>query len=257
MYTERAFSMKPHDLSKTYYFRDTPTVCPICHSGIAPTRLEAAVSYDERKAEVCYRCTFSDCERLFIARYMRGTIQDSDKFRFDESVPLNYKAPHIPDEVRAASPSFVEIYEQALMAESLGLDQMVGIGLRKSAEFLVRDYLTAHPPLKKSGKSIGKPLTTESIAQMPFGNLVEHHVDDEGIRNMALRAWWLGSDDTHYIRKYEKHDLTDLKAVIRTMMGWVEKRELTARYTAEIQEHGSVVPKGDESQEADLSPVAV
>ena len=248
MYTERAFSLKPYGSSNGYRFRDTPTVCPICHNGIAPIRFEASVSHNERRAEVCFRCTFSDCERFFVARYKRGTIQDSDPFRFDESVPQTVQAPHIPDEVREASPSFVEIYEQALAAETHGLNQMVGTGLRKAAEFLVRDYLIAHPPEKKQGKDKGQPFTEDEIARMPFGNLVEHHVDDVGIRSMALCAWWLGSDDVHYIRKYEDHDITDLKVVIRTLMGWVEKRELTERYIAEIQKHGSVVVADGEGE---------
>lgn len=44
------------------------------------------------------------------------------------------------------SPSFYEIYDQALIADYYGLTQLVGVGLRKSLEFLIKDYcIKSHP----------------------------------------------------------------------------------------------------------------
>jgi len=44
------------------------------------------------------------------------------------------------------SPAFVEIYNQALAAESQNLTQLVGIGIRKALEFLVKDFAVRGKP---------------------------------------------------------------------------------------------------------------
>ncbi len=41
----------------------------------------------------------------------------------------------LPNEIRETFPEFDTIYNQALEAESIGLDQIAGLGFRKSLEF--------------------------------------------------------------------------------------------------------------------------
>jgi len=42
-----------------------------------------------------------------------------------------------------------------------------------------------------------------------------------------VRAVWLGNDETHYLRKWEQKDLTDLKNLIGLTVHWIEMEELT------------------------------
>jgi hypothetical protein len=44
---------------------------------------------------------------------------------------------------------------------------------------------------------------------------------------MAKRAAWLGNDETHYVRKWEDHDLPDLKKVIELTVLGIEMEEMT------------------------------
>jgi hypothetical protein len=37
----------------------------------------------------------------------------------------------------------------------------------------------------------------------------------------------LGNDETHYVRKWEDKDLTDLKTVIELTLHWIEMAEMT------------------------------
>ena len=60
--------------------------------------------------------------------------------------------PYLPDKAKIAegvakiSTNFVKIFNQSLAAESHNLDQLVGIGLRKALEFLIKDYcIHKHP----------------------------------------------------------------------------------------------------------------
>lgn len=231
--TNQRFSASTGSLQSgkgSVHYTGIPSECPVCREKISPVRQAQVMSVDNSFADVCFQCPSHTCQHLFIGRYeQKGT---GKAFQFLDAVPLTYSPPQIAGEVKEVSPSFSEIYRQSIQAESAGLDQMVGTGLRKAVEFLIRDFLIAHPPEK---------LSEEQIAEIPLTNLIEHHIDDARIRDMALRAWWLGSDDTHYVRRYEDHDIDDLKAVIRTLMNWVENYLLTMHYSGQIGKHGSVV----------------
>jgi len=43
------------------------------------------------------------------------------------------------------------------------------------------------------------------------------------------------ADQTHYERRYEKHDIQHLKELIRLTMFWMNSELLTAKYEAELK----------------------
>jgi hypothetical protein len=53
---------------------------------------------------------------------------------------------------------------------------------------------------------------------------------------MAARAAWLGNDETHYGRKWEGKDLTDLKKLISLTLNWIQAEELTQDVIADMPE---------------------
>ncbi len=46
----------------------------------------------------------------------------------------------------------------------------------------------------------------------------------------ASRAAWLGNDETHYERRWEQHDIKDLRLLIRLSVNWIENVILTMEY---------------------------
>jgi len=134
-------------------------------------------------------------------------------------------------EIETISPSFVKIYKQTAEAEMSRLDELIGIGYRKALEFLVKDYLC-----------VTMPENADAIRTAFLGDCLNRYVTDEDIRDCAARAVWLGNDETHYVRRWEHHDLQDLKTLLELTLHWVSKKLLTQRYRGEMPAVRAVRP---------------
>lgn len=119
------------------------------------------------------------------------------------------------------SPSFVKIYHQAEKAENDGLDEICGIGYRKSLEFLVKDYLCDKFPEE-----------TEKIQSEPLGAALKR-IESRQIYTLASRATWIGNDETHYVRKHENSDVEQMKRFINAMVHYIDS-ELAFKEAEEI-----------------------
>ncbi len=118
---------------------------------------------------------------------------------------------------------FVEIYNQAMAAQSAQLDQLVGIGLRKALEFLIKDYTVYK-----------QPKSAEEIRTMPLGKCIGLYVDDEKVKACAKRAAWLENDDENYVRKWETKDIKDLKVLVKLTENWIENCLLMEMYLSDM-----------------------
>jgi hypothetical protein len=128
-------------------------------------------------------------------------------------------------EVGDISPDFAQIYSQAENAEQLGLNLLCGPGYRKALEFLIKDYLSALSPDK-----------AETIKKLTLGQCISDYVKDERVREVAKRAVWLGNDETHYVRKWEDKDLSDLKILVKLSVHWIEMDILTQNALKDMPE---------------------
>ncbi|MBZ5551076.1 MAG: hypothetical protein LAO21_00035 [Acidobacteriia bacterium] len=128
-----------------------------------------------------------------------------------------------PSIVSEVSPTFVEIYDQAIAGETHGLIQLVGIGLRKALEFLVKDFACHEAPEK-----------TKMILEAPLAVCIYKYVADSNVQACAKLATWLGNDETHYTRKWEDKDINDLKRLVRLTVNWVDNVLLTKKYVSEM-----------------------
>jgi hypothetical protein len=220
--------------TKTKAYYDTvPDTCPVCHRGIAVKETAqafiAGVTRDSEwtgSLEILYRCPRQECGRAFLAIY-RQTIQNMDDrnwFFLEHLAPSESFPPEVEEPIRKVSPSFVNIYGQALEAERLRLDQVCGGGFRRAVEFLIKDYL-----IQK------QPNDAESIKKAFLGVCIENYVTDVNVKKCAQRATWLGNDETHYQRKYDQHDIENLKELIRLTMYWMGSEILTEKYNAELK----------------------
>ena len=100
---------------------------------------------------------------------------------------------------------------------------MTGIGLRKALEFLVKDFAVAEHPMDR-----------ETILKKPLATCIRDYIGDANVREIATRAAWLGNDETHYLRKWEDRDVSDLKVLIRLTVNGIDNILLARKYITEM-----------------------
>jgi hypothetical protein len=210
-----------------------PSKCPICHISISPIFIAAVeilpdVGEAQNKARmnVVFQCTEATCKRLFIATYSGFYNQILQLGKTEPLTPIKHS---FPPEIKSTSTTFVEIFNQVAAAEALNLEQLVGIGLRKALEFLIKDYAISQKPEKKV-----------NIEKEFLSNCINDYIDDPQVKQCAKFAAWLGNDEAHYIRKWEDKDITDLKRLITLTVNWIQNTILTKKY---VEDMGGPIPK--------------
>ena len=138
---------------------------------------------------------------------MTKSIQFHDNYENASTVNYTYRPPikvKLPENIEKVSPVFVEIYSQATVAESEALNQIAGVGYRKAAEFLIKDYA-----ISKNKDDEGK------IKSIMLGQVIADYLNDfPKIQALAKSVAWIGNDETHYVRKHDDKDIQDLKKFI-------------------------------------------
>ena len=199
-----------------------PSICPICHHAVSPDYVDYVIvqSSPNHIYDVALQCP--NCNEMFIARYKYDTYRSISFYQF--SYPNIPKEIDFSDDINTTSPLFVETYNQALYAESKKLHQLTGIGLRKSLEYLIKDFLIS----KNSDKE-------ESIKKSTLAQCIENFIDDHNLKEVSKRATWLGNDETHYVKKWIDRDIDDLKVLIKLTVNWIENIILTDKYISEMK----------------------
>jgi hypothetical protein len=117
-----------------------PDICPICHFGIDPSSIgTTSLTAECDLLQRVFKCPLRFCNRLFIGLYYKN--QASGYFYLKRCVPAELQDYPLPAELKAISPDFCAIYNEAHKAEQLGLSLVSGPGYRKALEFLIKDYL--------------------------------------------------------------------------------------------------------------------
>ena len=223
------------------YYDLIPDECPICHHGIAPLRTNQAyisARTSERNwggyLEMLYRCPRVNCGRMFCVIYRQHIQNDGARNYFFSCglYPQAGKPPDVPNSIQELSPSFVNIYSQALEAERVGLNEVSGPALRRALEFLIKDYLIQN-----------NVASAETIKATPLGVCINNYVSDSNLKISAERATWLGNDATHYDRKYTSHDVTHLKELIDLTVYWLRSELMTKKYRDDLNKPPREAPK--------------
>ena len=188
---------------------DLPNKCPHCGMTMIPHVIYASSNEEcqdwSKTIGVFLQCSDSDCSNYFSERYVSNP-QTNSKFKI---IPNTYRPPIIidlPENIDKVSRDFVEIYSQATEAESRGLDQIAGVGYRKSLEFLIKDHLIRINPEEE-----------DSIKSKMLGPVISKYLGDfPKLQNLARAATWIGNDETHYIKRHDDKDIRDMKQFIRS-----------------------------------------
>ena len=210
------------DSNENHNINKFPDTCPICHTSVSPKEIGGTISGDN-KLEIVFQCTKQNCKRFFIGIYHHISRGEST---YLHALPKTPQRATVPDNVERVSPTFVEIYNQALASESMELHQLTGIGLRKALEFLVKDFSISR--IEGDGEEI--EANKEAIRNKMLGGCIDEHIDDERLKSVAKRAAWLGNDETHYVKRWEDKDIEDLKLLIKLCVNWAESILLTDEF---------------------------
>jgi hypothetical protein len=196
-----------------------PDECPFCHNKITPINIYGHNNQSSFDAFVV--CPNSKCKKTFIAYYDKNANPE-----FQNLVSQgNLVGKEFNEIINTISNSFVIIYNQAFSAEQQQLTEICGVGYRKALEFLIKDYIIYNDSTK-----------TEKVEKKLLGACINEYVNDEKIKTVSKRAAWLGNDETHYIRKWEGKNLSDLKKLIDLTVHWIEMESLTKSFEDEMPE---------------------
>lgn len=194
---------------------DEPTVCPRCGHAIKPQSLNSTAYSDNSGALfLCKTYLCKHCYDAFLVLYqIEGFQHESGGGRNTRVLyigPSTFSSRSFSASLEAVSPKFTKIYNQALAAETSGLDEIAGIGYRKALEFLVKDYLIHE-----------NPEDAETIKKMELGNCIANKVSNEKLKIAASRSAWIGNDMTHYEQRHADLNIEDLKKFIEASIYWV------------------------------------
>ena len=198
-----------------------PNECPYCHKTIIPEFLYDYIDKENVDIYATLLCPNSNCNTPFIAKY-EG--RSSAVYEYEKIIKTTQKKEIFSSEINNVSPKFIEIYNEAYFSEQNNLNEICGVAYRKSLEFLIKDFLILKNPEKK-----------ENIVSITIANCINSYIDDTRLKTTANRAIWLGNDHTHYEKKWENKDLSDLKTLIRLTVNWIESEILTSQYEEDMK----------------------
>lgn len=196
-----------------------PSECPCCGRTMAHdlipvmsiNNIDFISDDDEDTCEVVsvYRCT--SCNHLFaIWSHHRKSIHDEYSCEILTQFPYNAKVTAFSEDIQNLSSEFVEIYNQAETAEHQGLNEICGMGYRRSVEFLVDAYIRHKNP------------DIDINIALPLAQKIHDYISDERIKTLAKKAAWLGNDATHIEKKHPDRDVSDMKKFIKYMVTLID-----------------------------------
>ncbi|MFT8476620.1 MAG: hypothetical protein ABF682_04345 [Liquorilactobacillus sp.] len=191
---------------------DIDEYCPHCKMSISPKVVYATSSLPlqpliENSIALFMQCTRSNCKKFYSIEFPCKVDKFKELIDIQPAVKYTY-SPHLentlPPNLNETFPDFKKIYDQSLEAESLGLDEIAGVGYRKAVEFLIKEYVIKQNPEKKQkveSKFLGKVIK-EDLGDIPK------------VQTLAQAAVWIGNDETHFTRTHEDKDLRDMKSFL-------------------------------------------
>ncbi len=204
---------------KTYIqiIENKSVCCPFCDTMIIPQYIFAKET-EPSVLSVFTQCTLSSCKQTFITQFFYNIHPGLYKYIRISPTALPTKK-DFSEIIQNLSSIFVEIYNQSYAAEQINLNQICGTGYRKALEFLIKDYLISIKPEDQH----------ESIKVKFLNNCIREDIENNNIKDVAARAVWLGNDETHYVRKWEDKDVSDLKSLINLAIHWIESEIQTKK----------------------------
>ncbi|EGP4894191.1 DUF4145 domain-containing protein [Enterococcus faecium] len=166
-----------------------------------------------KNAFIVTKCPY--CENLSFHYYYfdehQNIFKDSNNYyaRRKKYPPTPRSNFEFPWQIEKISPRFIEIFCQSDIAERRSLDELAGMGYRKSLEILLKDYL-----------ALKKPDLKESIPKMKVQKAIGF-IEIPQLKSLFLAGFKIGNDETHYYKKYEDWDIDNLKDFINSAQTYI------------------------------------
>lgn len=203
---------------------DSIEECPNCKKALAAQNLFGVIHNREDKELLSVADYCNGCHTLVVTEYEISGIllgQDyggypvysTDEYEMlkkNHSVPMNFKERTFDEQLTKISPQFVKIYNQAKKAEEYALDEIAGLGYRKSLEFLIKDYAIYKNPDKE-----------EEIKSSWMTVCLKDYIDNESIKTLAEKSEWIGNDEAHYKKLQDDRDVKDMKKFIDALVYFI------------------------------------
>lgn len=150
-------------------FVKTPNLCPHCGRTMSPAVVSKSdcVNHEFKSGltfSITYQCSYSECSCFFAIAYETHLGSDPTMINYSYRPPIKVD---LPDTIKKISRMFVDIYAQSTIAESEKLDLIAGVGYRKAAEFLIKDYAINQNPDDSEKNKIHAPVS--SYQPIPYG----------------------------------------------------------------------------------------
>jgi predicted RNA-binding Zn-ribbon protein involved in translation (DUF1610 family) len=198
---------------------DYPPICPRCNRHIAAIFTGVLTNLGEGEEEAVFRCPH--CGLYFVGQF---------RMNYNRSIYLYQGVlPWTPSNrafplIDLVSERFIEIFNQAVAAEEYGLTDISGTGYRKALEFLIKDYCIAL-----------SPNNAESIRKKFLKSVIDEHLGDGKLKIAATLTTWLGNDEGHYERRWIDKDLSDLKALLKLTIAFVNEEVQLEQYVQSMK----------------------
>ncbi|CAI3561150.1 hypothetical protein [Clostridium neonatale] len=204
-----------------YNQADKINKCPICGIDMLPKVYGEIIT---RKYKIILLLECPSCNEVFVLKYDKKREKDingyvDEKYIVEDIFPKSPTTKKFDEEIEKISEKFIITYNQSQIAETYKLDQIAGMGYRKSIEYLIKDYIIYNNPEKE-----------EEVKKMMLGPCINTMVENPKIQKMAKGATWLGNDATHYVQKWEDKDIEDLKRLIDLTVYWIMYEIKTKEY---------------------------
>lgn len=207
-----------------FFVTKQPSLCPFCKRVFSPIAIgetEGVIFTDKTKTtflifqcQHCKKIGVGEYEHIDTASYGRPIYQPigSDYF-----FPKETFAPKDFDKaVKDNFPEFVSAYHQAEKAQQIGCEDLAGMGYRKAAEILIKDFAI-----------LSNPHADNKIQKLGVSDVINQFFSfDRDFWKMAQGVWTLGNDYSHYKKKYEDKDISFLKKVLDLLCAEVIKKSL-------------------------------
>lgn len=192
-----------------------PMICPFCNAyedGTISQRSLFPRETNKYYGIISYVCTH--CRKIYLVVYDIDVYQKKAlPVEIYPTVSLSYSN----DEISKLSPRFIDMYNQALKAESEGNIELSAMGFRASLEILVKDFAVVE--LHKERSTVVKKSLYDAIGEY-LGNQELVSSGD------VIRI--LGNDYAHYERKYPEQDFKMLKSYMEIFIHLVETKLMLA-----------------------------
>jgi hypothetical protein len=211
-----------------------PNICPHCHITIMPRYINHLLSKDTDEQDcfiISWECTNSKCLKAFVVLY-KLVASEFEFSRYLNGLPkgpewpkpiLDLKSGTIDEQSQPIQSKFIKTYLQSLVAENSGLDELAGMGYRKSIEYLVKDWAIQ-----------SKPEDNEVIKGKWLSQIITDYFTGD-LKDILERATWLGNDQSHYNKLFEDYNLEDLKELIGLIMVELDRQHKMNHYIQNIQ----------------------